>query len=345
MTMPPTACPRGAVARRGRRCLLAVMVMVLVLLDASAAVPAGGAHGAGRAGDGPARITSVRTIDARTRDLTVHSPAVGASVPVRVILPRRWHTDKKATFPVLYMLHGGDDDYTSWTRETDIERLAETADFLVVMPDGGKAGYYSDWRTGTPRWETFHTGELVRLMESTYRASSSRAVMGLSMGGFGALNYAARHQGMFRYVAAMSSYVDLDDPAVRLSLALGSDRDGIDIRDVWGDPDKDRANWQAHSPAAMVRAFRGTRVHLSVGSGTPGPSDLGRELDVVVVSTVAEAALPKSVRAFASSLRRAGVEVTSHHYDPGTHSWPYWQRELHRVWPTVTKVLGQRGRR
>ncbi|MEV6617694.1 alpha/beta hydrolase family protein [Streptomyces sp. NPDC051051] len=343
--MPLIACFPDVRPRRTRRFVLTFLVLVIVLLDARAAAPARSAGSVPGADDGQARITSVKKIDERTRDLTIRSPAVGRSVPVRVILPRRWNTDKKATFPVLYLLHGGDDDYTSWTRETDIEALSRKSDFLIVMPDGGRAGYYSDWRIGTPRWETFHTGELVRLMESKYRAGNSRVIAGLSMGGFGALNYAARHKGMFRYVAAMSSYVDLDDPAVRLSLALGSDRDGIDIKDVWGDPDKDRANWQAHNPSAMPRAFRGTRVHLSVGSGNPGPSDLGRQLDVVVVGAVAEAALPNSVKAFASSLRRAGVHVTTHRYDPGTHSWPYWQRELHSIWPTVTKVLGRHGSR
>jgi S-formylglutathione hydrolase FrmB len=319
--------------------MLTCLVVVIVLLDAQTAVPAQGAGNVPRTDDGQARITAVKKIGERMRDLTISSPAVGRSVPVRVILPRGWHEDKQATFPVLYMLHGGDDDYTSWTRETDIEALARSADFLIVMPDGGKAGYYSDWYVGTPRWETFHTSELVRLMEREYRASPSRAVVGLSMGGFGALNYAARHRGMFQYAAAMSSYVDLDDPVVRLSLTLGSSRDGIDIKDVWGDPEKNKANWQAHNPSAMPEAFRGTRVHLSVGSGSPGPGDMNHQLDVVLVGAVAEMTLPKSIKAFASSLRRAGVRVTTHHYHPGTHSWPYWERELHNIWPTVTKVL------
>ena len=41
----------------------------------------------------------------------------------------------------------------SWTRSTDIERLSRDADLLVVMPEGGGAGFYSDWLSG-PRWET-----------------------------------------------------------------------------------------------------------------------------------------------------------------------------------------------
>ncbi|MFC8246583.1 alpha/beta hydrolase [Streptomyces chartreusis] len=265
---------------------------------------------------------------------------MGRSIPVRVILPKSWYTSRNARFPVLYMLHGGDDDYTSWTRETDVEALAEGADVLIVMPDAGRAGYYSDWYVGKPRWETFHTTELVRLLEKEYRASTSRAVVGLSMGGFGALAYTARHRGLFKYAAAMSSYVDLNDPAARFSLFLGSSREGIDIRDVWGDPEKNFGNWQSHNPAAMPGAFRGTRVHLSSGDGTPGTFDMNRRLDIMLTGAVAETALPRSIEKFARSLRRAGVDATTHIYEPGTHSWPYWERELHRIWPTVMNALG-----
>ncbi|MFF1477456.1 alpha/beta hydrolase [Streptomyces sp. NPDC058301] len=281
----------------------------------------------------------MKAIDDRMRDLTVSSPAMGRSIPVRVILPTSWKERPKATFPVVYMLHGGDDDYTSWTRETDVEALAKS-DVLIVMPDAGKAGYYSDWFAGAPRWETFHTDELVRLMEKKYRAGPSRAIVGLSMGGFGALNYAAHHPGMFRYVASMSTYVDLNDPAVRLELSLGTGREGIDIKDVWGDPVENAEVWRAHNPAAMPRSFRGTHVHLSAGSGEPGPLDTGHSPEVFLVSMLGEAPLSTQIERFAQSLRSACVDVTTHVYKPGTHSWPYWRNELHGIWPTLMKSLG-----
>jgi S-formylglutathione hydrolase FrmB len=324
-----------------RRSFCAAMTLVALLLIA--AVPAH-AHGSGGAANGKAkdaRIVSVTSIDARTQDVVVHSPAMKADIPVRIILPKSWATKKERKFPVLYMLHGGNDDYTSWTRETDIEQLAKSADVLVVMPDGGKFGYYSNWYSGTRLWETFHTGELIRLMEKSYRASSSRAIAGLSMGGFGALNYTAHHPGTFRYVAAMSSYVDLNEPSVRLSLQMGAQRDGIDISDVWGDPVRNFKVWQNHNPAAMTRSFRGTRVHLSSGDGTVGPLDSGKTLDVLLVGALAEAVLPQQINRFASSLRSAGVTTTTHIYRPGTHSWLYWQQELHAIWPTMVKVLGR----
>lgn len=324
--------------------LLACLLLLTPLYGNAAAAATNGPDHPSRSADTGAWITGVKTLDERTLDLTVLSRAMRSTVPVRVILPKGWHSERRRTFPVVYMLHGGEDDYTSWTRETDVETLAENSGAIVVMPDGGRYGYYSDWYVGRPRWETFHTSELVRLMESRFRANSSRAVIGLSMGGFGALNYAARHRGMFRYAASMSSYVDLNDPLVRLLLDLGSLGDGTDLHDIWGDPKKHDDIWQAHNPSAMPHAFRGTKVHLSTGNGTPGPLDGSNPFGVTLVGALAEAALPASVSKFAESLRSVGVDVTTNLYAPGTHSWPYWERELHRIWPTVMKELdGSRG--
>ncbi|MFI6935411.1 alpha/beta hydrolase [Streptomyces sp. NPDC050287] len=319
--------------------LLACLLILTPLYGTGAAAAGNGAEQGSRSADTGARITAVRQLDARTLDMTVRSRAMRSSVRVRVILPKSWRSERRRTFPVLYMLHGGEDDYTSWTRETDVEALAENSEVLVVMPDGGKHGYYSDWYAGRPRWETFHTVELVRLMERQFRANSSRAVVGLSMGGFGALNYAARHPGMFQYVASMSSYVDLDEPSVRFLLGLTSAMEGTDLKQVWGDPKEHDDIWQAHNPAARPRAFLGTRVHLSAGDGTPGPMDEGHPLPVILAGSAAETALPASVRKFAESLHSAGVDVSTDLYEPGTHSWPYWQRELHEIWPTMMEEL------
>ena len=89
--------------------------------------------------DAEARITAEKVIDDRTRDLTVSSPAMGMSIPVRVILPKGWSKKSKTPFPVLYMLHGGHDAYTSWTRETDVEEYVQrtpTCSSSCPRPEG-----------------------------------------------------------------------------------------------------------------------------------------------------------------------------------------------------------------
>ena len=41
-------------------------------------------------------------------------------------------------------------------------------------------------------------------------------------------------------------------------------------------------------------------------------------------------------------LRRLGIGAQVDLYGDGTHSWPYWQRELHRSWPLLMRAIGAR---
>src|SRR5688500_4568259 len=135
------------------------MMRVLLSVLSAAALAVVPAQATPVPADDGAVVVGERWLDARTVDLTVSSPAVGGHVPVRVLTPPGWSPTASRTWPVLYLLQGVGDDYTSWTRETDVEELSASSDVLVVMPDAGRAGWYTDWwnggRGGTPKWETF----------------------------------------------------------------------------------------------------------------------------------------------------------------------------------------------
>ena len=46
---------------------------------------------------------------------------------------------KGAKYQVLYLLHGTYGDYTDWQRLTSIEKYAQEAKLMVVMPSGANA--------------------------------------------------------------------------------------------------------------------------------------------------------------------------------------------------------------
>jgi diacylglycerol O-acyltransferase / trehalose O-mycolyltransferase len=260
---------------------------------------------------------------ARLLDLTIRSPALGDTAKVRLLLPDRG----KRPWPVLYLLHGCCDTYVSWTRSTAIERMAALRRVLVVMPDGGDVGFYSDWRDG-PRWETFHTRELPALLAQRYGAASQQSIAGLSMGGLGAIDYAARHPRMYRAAASFSGVLHpLSEPRVWLRLfAQYTD----DPHAVWGNPKADRDVWAAHDPTELAGRLHGVRLFVSAGDGRPGPLDPPRTRRNAVEVTVG-----RESHAFARRLRRLGIPARIDFYGPGTHDWPYWERELHRALPTL----------
>jgi len=289
---------------------------------------------------GGVRVTGERVVGPRVRDLTISSPAIGEAVQVRLLTPDGWERRRPGQrWPVLYLLHGCCDDYTSWTRDTDVADLPALRRVLVVMPDGGRAGFYTDWWNagsgGPPRWETFHLHELRGLLEDRYGAGPRRAIAGVSMGGFGALSYAARNPGMFRAAASYSGLVHtLYQPSGPRIVRGVLDREGEDPDDLWGDPDKQEPIWRDHNPYDLAPRLRSIPVFVSAGDGRPGPLDQPGMTD-----ESGEGTLVVQSQALVSRLRQVGVRVQADLYGPGLHRWPYWQRELHRSLPLLLGPL------
>ncbi|MGW2380243.1 alpha/beta hydrolase [Streptomyces sp. NPDC001658] len=276
----------------------------------------------------------------RQVDLTVDSPALGGTAKVRLLTPDGWERRRPGdTWPVLYLLHGGfePETYKTWIRESDIEELPALRDVLVVMPEGGQAGFYSDWWNhgsgGPPAWGTFHLDELRPLLEQRYGAGTRRAAAGLSMGGFGAVSYAARRPDLFRAAASFSGPVHLLHPRMREVWPLLEEAYGGDLDALWGDPGAQRAVWQAHDPYHLAERLRRTPVYLSTGDGTPGPLDPpGSAYDP------SEAVIQDLTRSLHTRLRQLGAPVTGH-FHAGTHHPAYGERELHHALPVLLRAL------
>jgi S-formylglutathione hydrolase FrmB len=226
-------------------------------------------------------------------------------------------------------------DYTAWTHDLDVQDVPALRHVLVVMPEGGPAGFYSDWVGGTPGWERFHLDEVLPIVQRGYGASADRAIAELSMGGFGALSYAARHPGEFRAAASYSGVVDTlrtpqDSSFVqRIVTGYGSPADAL-----WGDPVTDRATWAAHNPADLARALSRTPTFVSCGDGTAGP------YDPPGITDPTEALLHgENVSLLAALAAVHDHRLQTDLYGPGTHSAPYWHREFLRSLPLLLGAL------
>jgi diacylglycerol O-acyltransferase/trehalose O-mycolyltransferase len=322
---------RGVAARRltwGLAALLALGVLTLAVVRTPSDGPS--EHADARH---PASVFGESRVGPRLLDLNVRSPALGTTAMVRLMTPVGWsRTGPSRRWPVLYLLHGCCDAYESWTRSTDLERLARLREVLVVMPEGGPVGFYSNWvgsrgRPG-PGWETFHLDELRAILERDYGAGTRRAVAGLSMGGQGAIGYAARRPGLFRAAASFSGLLHpLRDADFHLGLFAAFTPDPLAI---WGDPDRDRRTWARHDPTELAERLGGTRLFVSAGNGRPGPYDSRADgRDRIEVTALGES------RAFVRRARRFGIPVRADFYGDGRHAWPYWERELRRALPTL----------
>ncbi|MFD7127351.1 MULTISPECIES: alpha/beta hydrolase family protein [Streptomyces] len=144
--------------------------------------------------------------------ITVTTPQVSGPHKIRIFLPSGYTSTPDKHWPVTYFLHGGggsvDDAAAASALRSD--------KMITVVPDSGLKGWYADWlmqntTVGKANWETFHLKQVVLFIDANLRTRpdrAHRAVVGLSMGGSGALHYAQLRTDLFGHTASLSGGID-----------------------------------------------------------------------------------------------------------------------------------------
>lgn len=282
------------------------------------------------------KVVSRTALSSRLAEYELDSPTLRERTRLRILFPAGYSEDTTARFPVLYLLHGGEDDYRAWTDKGGAADTTRCSPAIVVMPDA-RNGFYSDWvkpgRYGRTPWERFHIGELVPWIDRTFRTEArreSRALAGLSMGGFGAMSYAARHPDLFSAAASFSGALDTN--VYTFIPGIAARRDGGAPGAIWGDRLAGAIRWRAHNPWDLAVNLRGMTLVVRTRTGLPGRLDRRRRPDPVETIVFHE-----SLR-FHRRLAQLGIEH-EWHYGPGTHDWPYWAVDLRETLPALHKAF------
>lgn len=221
-------------------------------------------------------LDHVSDVAPRTLELQVRTDAVDprfthAGVKIRVTLPEDYDSGRR--YPVLYLLHGQDNDYRTWTTGgADAEVVTRGESVITVMPDGGKAGWYTDWlyqHQGAQSWEEFHIEQLIPFIDenlNTIASRKGRAIAGWSMGGTGAIVYAHRHPELFTHVASFSGGLDFNNPAVRTAITGSQLKHGQDPGGPHGVPVVGQdGKFNAHDPVRNAGRLRDMGIGLYAG--------------------------------------------------------------------------------
>jgi S-formylglutathione hydrolase FrmB len=335
----------------GRRLLASLAALAVLLTPVAAAAPARADGVEFRSGFG-ITVTGSQEVGPRTVVVDVGTPAVNPTSvngahQVRVLLPNGYRDNPGLRYPVLYLLHGGAGGSSrQWTAEGGAaEAITAGRPVITVMPDGGKVGWYTNWlnpaNSGPQRWADFHLGQLIPWVDLNLRTIADkrgRAIAGLSMGGFGAINYAATRPDLFAHAAAFSGALDLDNAGIRAVVTEQAAQIAMPPDGPFGPPvwPLDGA-WNASNPLRRAESLRGVSVSVYAGAGTS-------DLDVV------ERTVGASTDRMHHALDAAGIP---HYYEmygrpnrpmngfycDGGHDFGCWNYALSADLPRMLAVL------
>ncbi len=193
--------------------------------------------------------------------LKFNSKILDKEIEYSVYLPVDYETSDR-NYPVVYLLHGQGGDETVWVQYGEVNRIADDAiatgkiaPMIIVMPDGGVNMYINDYK-GKVRYEDMFIQEFMPYIEKTYRSKPEkrfRAIIGNSMGGYGAMNYAIKYPDLFAACVPLSAGIITDNQLLNSFMSV---RLRPLVQNIFGmdfsssDPIND--HWKSHHPIHMV---------------------------------------------------------------------------------------------
>jgi len=250
------------------------------------------------------------------------SSLMGREMPYRIILPARYSIQNASErFPVVYLLHGLTGHFDNWTDKTRIARLAESANFIIVTPEGEDGWYTDSASKPADKYESYIIKELIPEIDKKFRTIADRdhrVVAGLSMGGFGALKFGLKYPDMFVLAGSFSGAIG----AATLSEKTVPGAIGKTIDSIFG-PDGSDVR-KGNDPFAIIRG------------ATP---DQIKKFPFLYLDCGTEDFLFQNNRDFDSLLIEKKVPHEFREL-PGVHEWKYWDAQVEEFLQVATKRVG-----
>jgi enterochelin esterase-like enzyme len=233
----------------------------------------------------------------------------GSGKTMHVYTPPDYDTNTSASYPVLYINHGGGESDVHWgcTNANNcgyagriLDNLLADGDavpMLIVMPDTGDCANFDP--PEPPSFDdpctTQYVDDFIPYVEKTYRVKaerSSRAIAGLSMGGLVTLTTGFAHLELFSHVFVYSSGYMADA----------------------------RAQWETNL-ASVLGDAKGTNARLNA--------------PIYLAAGSTDNALPNS-QAVRDIFKEHGIKVLWQDSSLG-HEWANWRRYLAQTLPLMFK--------
>jgi len=253
---------------------------------------------------------------------SMNSQLLGTNQPYSIFLPPSYSKESSRTYPVIYFLHGLNNDHTSWTvdrygnLQNKLEEmiLAKKLPEIIMVHPKADNSFYCNYADGSKRYEDFVTQELVDYVESGYRAKrgrENRSIGGTSMGGFGALKIAMKFPDRYAATVGHSPIIFLGKNPLDVPDEMKGSRYYqffVNIlRPLFADPIRQEL-WDANNPLLLARSGKlgKLKIHFDYGTG-----------DRYIQSI----RLDQGVKALDQALTEASVAHSFKEYPGEPHGW------------------------
>ena len=166
-------------------------------------------------------ISSVSTVKADVITSYFYSDALGYDMYYQIVLPPSYESNPDSTYPSIYFLHGFGLDY-SWYGSVvsvfeDMMASGEIRESILIKPDGFVTPYLGSMYTNSDyngQFEDYIVQDLISHIDGSYNTidnSSYRAIMGHSMGGYGAVKLSIKFPELFQVAASHSGPIAIEN--------------------------------------------------------------------------------------------------------------------------------------
>jgi S-formylglutathione hydrolase FrmB len=249
------------------------------------------------------------------QDFSFHSAALNREMRYRVLMPAVIPPGTK--LPAVYLLHGGNGGFQDWSNYSDVARFAEK-DLILVMPEGDDSYYTNSAEHPQDRYEDYILNDLISDVEARVPVANKpekRAIVGISMGGFGAVKLALRHPELFVFAGGLSSAIDVPSRSFSIH-RIGQWRHHASIFGPLGS-----ATRRENDPFVLARSANPIKTpyfFLTCGDQ--------------------EGLLPAN-RSFAKLFQGRGFKY-EFHVVSGGHNWNQWNAQLEAMFHSLRQHLG-----
>lgn len=271
---------------------------------------------------------------------TFDSATLGTAEAYSIFLPPSFSKEPTRTYPVVYFLHGLNNDHTSWTVEryghmqNRVEEMIlakKVPEFIMVHPRGDNS-FYCNYADGSKRHEDLITQEVESYMETHYRARQgreNRAIGGTSMGGYGALKIAMKYPDRYASVAGNSPIIfvgrnPLDVPEEMKTSRYYQFFVSI-LKPIFGEPLRQDL-WDANNPLLLAKSGKLDNLHIFFDYGTGDR----------YIPTIH---LDEGIKALDRALSEAEVSHTFKVYPGEPHGWALVAAHLDETLPFLCQTF------